>query len=54
MNYLYEDLARAHIRARRQEARQLQRGHDLGRVKRLQRKADRANAQVRLLLARAL
>jgi hypothetical protein len=54
MNYQYEDLARVHMWARRQEARQLQRGHNLERVHRLQRKVDRARAQARLLLARAL
>jgi hypothetical protein len=54
MNYQYEDLARVHMWARRQEARQLQRGHDLLRVRRLRRKADRARAQAHLLLARAM
>jgi hypothetical protein len=50
MNYNYEDLARAHIEARRHEARLLRRGRQLERVQRLRRKADRANA--RLLLER--
>jgi hypothetical protein len=52
MNYNYEELARAHSQARLHEARLLRRGHQLERVQRLRRKADRANAQARLLLER--
>jgi hypothetical protein len=54
MNLMYEDLARAHMNARLQEARDMRRGNQLNRAKRLARRAERASQQARLLLARAL
>jgi hypothetical protein len=55
MNHLmHEDLARAHIDARLEEARRMRRGYQLARARRLSAKAERAAAQARLALARAL
>ncbi|HEY7042819.1 MAG TPA: hypothetical protein VH419_04030 [Nocardioidaceae bacterium] len=54
MNLIQENLARAHIDARLREARELRRGHQLHRARRLADKAERARQQARLLLARAL
>jgi len=54
MNYVHEDLARAQMSARREEAQQLRAGHQLARARRLSRKAERAAQQARLALARAL
>ena len=54
MNLLQEDLARAHMDARLDEARELRRSHQLSRAQRLARKAERATQQSRLLLARML
>lgn len=54
MNHLAEGLAREHRNARLSEAQQLRRGHQLTRARRLSRKAERAAAQARLALARAL
>lgn len=54
MNLMYEDLARAHMNARLNEAREMRRGNQLNRAKRLARRAERASQQARLLLARAL
>ena len=54
MNLMYEDLARAHTRARLAEAREMRRGNQLRRAQRLARRAERATQQARLLLARAL
>ena len=54
MHLLNQDLARAHISARLEEARSSRRGHQLARARRLSRKAERAAAQARLALARAL
>lgn len=55
MNHLmHEDLARAHMSARLEEARRARRGHQLARARRLSAKAERAAAQARLALARAL
>ncbi len=53
MNVMHEDLARAHIDARLREARVLRRSSQLDRARRLARRAERANEQARLLLARA-
>ena len=54
MNTMSHDLARAHIRARLSEARDLRTGQELSRARRLSRKAERAAQQARLALARAL
>jgi hypothetical protein len=54
MNLLNEDLARAQMSERLGEARQLQRGYQLARARRLSRKAEQAAHQARLALARAL
>ena len=54
MNLMYEDLARAHMNARLEEAREMRRGYQLRRAQRLARRAERATQQARLLLARAL
>jgi len=54
MNLMHEDLARAQMSARLGEARQLRRGHQLARARRLSRKAEQAAQQARLALARAL
>jgi hypothetical protein len=54
MNLIQEDLARAHIEARLQQARELRRGTQLSKARRLANRAERASQQARLLLARAL
>lgn len=54
MNLIAEDLARIHIDARLQEARILRREHQLIAARRLSRRAERAAAQARLALARAI
>ena len=55
MNFLiHEDMARAHTGARLEQARKARRGHELARARRLSVKAERAAAQARLALARAL
>jgi hypothetical protein len=54
MNLMYEDLARAQMSVRLGEAHELRRGHQLGRARRLSRRAERAAAQARLALARSL
>ncbi len=54
MNLLHEDLARAHIDARLERARELRRGVTLLRAQRLGRRAERASQQARLLLGRSL
>ncbi len=54
MNLIQENLARAHMNARLEEARMSRRGHQLAAARRLSRKAERAAAQARLALARAL
>jgi hypothetical protein len=54
MNFLAEDLARAHLRSRLHEARLARRGYQLAAARRLSRKAERAAAQARLALARAI
>lgn len=51
---LHEDLARAHQRARLDEAQQWRRGQQLAAARRLARKAERAAAQARLALARVI
>jgi hypothetical protein len=54
MSFLAEDLARAHIQSRLEQARMAQRGHQLAAARRLSRKAERAAAQARLALARVI
>jgi hypothetical protein len=53
MNSLAEDLARAHLSSRLEQARMARRGRELAAARRLSRKAERAAAQARLALARA-
>ncbi len=54
MNLMHEDLARAHIDARLQEARERRRADVVQRSQRLARRAERASQRARLLLARSL
>ena len=53
-NLMSEDLARAHMAERLEQARSRQRGHQLAAARRLSRKAERAAAQARLALARVI
>jgi len=52
MNFIAEDLARAHMSSRLDEAQMARRGQQLAAARRLSRKAERAAAQARLALAR--
>jgi hypothetical protein len=54
MNLIHEDLARAHIAARLEEARGERLALQVSRARRLSRRAERAAQQARLALARAL
>lgn len=54
MYYFNEELARAHMAERMDEARHLRRGAQLGLAQRKARRAARASAQARLVLARSL
>jgi hypothetical protein len=54
MSFIHEELARAHSGARLSEARAIRRGQHLARARRLSLKAERAAAQARLALARAI
>lgn len=54
MSFLAEDLARAHISSRLEQAQKARRGHQLAAARRLSRKAERAAAQARLALARVI
>ena len=54
MNLMHEDMARAHMDARLREARELRRGTQLSKARRLADRAERASQQARLLLARSL
>ncbi|MBO9521615.1 MAG: hypothetical protein J7518_08770 [Nocardioidaceae bacterium] len=54
MNFIHEDLARAHISARLEQARKSRRGDRLVAARRLSRKAERAAAQARLAVARVI
>lgn len=54
MNLINEDLARAQIASRLDEAQSLRRGHQLVIARRLSRRAERAAQQARLAIARAL
>lgn len=51
---MHEDLARAQVAARQEEAHRLRHGHELVRARRVSRKAERAAQQARLDLASAL
>jgi hypothetical protein len=53
-NLLSEDMARAHMYARLQQAESYRRGRQLAAARRLSRKAERAAAQARLALARVI
>ncbi|HEX4191062.1 MAG TPA: hypothetical protein VHZ06_08720 [Marmoricola sp.] len=54
MYLLGEDLARAHMNARLEQAQKARRGHQLAAARRLSRRAERAAAQARLALARVI
>ena len=54
MNFLAEDLARAHMSSRLEQARMARRARELAAARRLSRKAERAAAQARLALARVI
>ena len=54
MHYLHEELARAHMSDRLEEARHLRRGQQLMLAKRKARRAERAAMQARLVLSRSL
>jgi hypothetical protein len=52
--YVHEELARAHMSVRLEEARAQRRGQQLARAKRKARRAERASLQARLALTRSL
>jgi hypothetical protein len=54
MSFLAEDLARAHMSARLEQAQKQRLGYNLAAARRLSRKAERAAAQARLALARVI
>jgi hypothetical protein len=54
MHLMNEDLARAQIASRLEEAQDLRLGHQISRARRLSRRAERAAQQARLALARTL
>jgi hypothetical protein len=54
MYQFHEELARAHMSERLEEARAERRGHQFALAKRKARKAERASMQARLVLLRAL
>jgi hypothetical protein len=54
MYHFHEELARAHMDERLQEARDVRRGQQLVRAKRKARRAERASLQARLALTRSL
>jgi len=54
MSFLAEDLARAHMSSRLEQARMARRGRELAAARRLSRKAERAAAQARLALVRMM
>jgi hypothetical protein len=54
MNTMYEDLARAHMTQRLDEARTRRQGHHAVVLRRLSRRAERAALQARLVLARSI
>jgi len=54
MSFLAEDLARAHVSSRLEQAQVARRGRELAAARRLSRRAERAAAQARLALARVI
>lgn len=54
MQYLHEELARAQMADRLEEARAQRRGQQLARAKRMARRAERHSLQARLTLLRSL
>jgi hypothetical protein len=54
MYLINEDLARAHIAARLEEAQEQRLAHQVARARRLSRRAERAAQEARLAIARAL
>ncbi|MET3962549.1 hypothetical protein ABIE44_002483 [Marmoricola sp. OAE513] len=54
MNLMSEELARAHMRSRLEQAQKERLGYNLAAARRLSRKAERAAAQARLALARVI
>lgn len=54
MNLINEDLARAHIAQRLEEAHEQRLANQISRARRLSRRAERAAQQARLALARSL
>jgi len=54
INLIHEDLARAHMRERLEQAQLQRRARQLVAARRLSRKAERAAAQARLALARVI
>lgn len=54
MDQIHEDLARAQMTARLGEAQALRQGRRLVAARRMQRRAERAALQVRLVLARSI
>lgn len=54
MNLAHEDLARAHIAARLEEARERRRSYQIARARRLVRRAEKAAERARVALARTL
>jgi hypothetical protein len=54
MHYFHEELARAHMSDRLDEARHLRRGQQLLLARRKARRAERAALQARLVLSRSL
>lgn len=54
INLIHEDLARAHMHERLEQAQQVRRARQLVAARRLSRKAERAAAQARLALARVI
>jgi len=53
MNLMHEDLARAHMQARLDEARERQRSREMNNARRSARKAERASRRARMELAAA-
>ena len=53
MNLMHEDLARAHMQARLDEAREWQRSREMNNARRSARKAERASRRARMELAAA-
>jgi hypothetical protein len=54
MDFMSDDLVRAHAEAHLSQATEIRRSYEIARARRLARKAERAALQARLALARAL